>query len=411
MRSLATVLGVVLLVAASAFAGPARRDKSAGKNTSIELQTYASKCYTIHTNLTRAEARPFGAHMDAVFNEYGRRFSGFGSDKRDLMPLYLFRTQDQYLKFLASHNINAANTEGLFFVQPDIQGLATWTQGKSTAHTYSVLQHEGFHQFAFNRIGPNLPVWINEGIAQYFEDSVMVGNKMYVGFANERRITSIKSSLARKKTLPFDKLLTMTDEKWHDMVVAGGWDAGLLYDQSWSMVFFLITAADGKYREAFERYLVLVSRGVESDAAFEQAFGSDDTEGFRRRWEEFAITLEPDSIALTLTRMEFLGQGLRYLDEKKEQAPESVGELKQRLQQINFEMLRTMVGSTTKYSSREEELFTYPRPNGSTSDFQMLAPEKTGLPPRITAPGLKPEPTLVWKRDTQGDLVQEVVFK
>lgn len=410
MPRLAIMLGLIFLVAASAAAGP-RRGRNADRNSPAELQSFASKSYTIYTNLTRAEARPFGAHMDAVYGEYCRRFNGFGGDTHDPMPLYLFRTQEQYLTFLASHNINATNTEGLFFVQPDIQGLATWTQGKSAAHTYSVLQHEGFHQFAFNCIGPSLPVWINEGIAQYFEDSVMVGSKMYVGFANERRITSIKTALAKKQTLTFEKLLTMTDEKWHDMVVAGGWDAGLLYDQSWSMVYFLITAEKGKYRDAFEKYLVLVSKGTESDEAFERAFGTDDTEGFRERWGEFALKLEPDPITLALTRMEFLGQGLRYLDEKKEQAPESVEELKQRLQRINFEMLRTMLGSTTRYNSREDALFTYPRPNGAAADFKLLDPERSGLPPRITAPGLKPEPTLVWKRDTRGDLVQEVVFK
>ena len=36
-----------------------------------DLQTFTSKNYTIHTNLRREEARPFGAHMDAVF-EIGR---------------------------------------------------------------------------------------------------------------------------------------------------------------------------------------------------------------------------------------------------------------------------------------------------------------------------------------------------
>ena len=45
------------------------------------------------------------------------------------------------------------------------------------------------------------------------------------------------------------------------------------------------------------------------------------------------------------------------------------------------------------------------------SGARVSAPERNDLPPRINAPGLRPEPTLVWKRDPQGALIQDIVFK
>lgn len=395
----------------TSFVSPSRRPAAISDGRPADLQAFSSKSYTIYTNLRREEARPFGTHMDAVFAEYSKRFSRFGKAQHGPMPLYLFRTQDQYLIFLKMHGINGANTEGLFFVQPDIQGLATWTQGKSLSHTYAVLQHEGFHQFAFNYIGTNLPIWINEGIAQYFEDGVLVGDKMYVGFANGRRIASVQVALNKNHTIPFNKLLQMTEDQWHEMVIAGGWDAGLLYDQSWSIVFFLITADDGRYREAFENYLVLVAHGRDSSEAFRTAFGSEDTNPFRAKWEKFARSAEPDAITVALSRMEFLGQGLRYLHDHNEPSPQSLDELRDRLQRIDFQMMRTMLGVTMRYSARDDSLYRFPRAKGTENEFKLLPPEMGGMPARITAPGLRPEPTLMWQRDDQGELVQDIIYK
>ena len=138
-------------------AGDAAVGCGPGRTTSPPLTRYTSRQYTIYTNLDREETKEFAAHMDAVFSEYKRRFANFTQHDHKAMDLYLFRTQDQYQQFLAEHDINAANTGGMFFIQEDLRGLATWTADKSRTQTFEVLlQHEGFHQFAFAYIGPDL---------------------------------------------------------------------------------------------------------------------------------------------------------------------------------------------------------------------------------------------------------------
>ena len=66
-----------------------------------------------------------------------------------------------------------------------------------------MLQHEGFHQFAFNHIGEALPTWINEGLAQYFEDAIIVGDKMTTGLANARRVEQVKQALEDGRAMDF----------------------------------------------------------------------------------------------------------------------------------------------------------------------------------------------------------------
>jgi hypothetical protein len=398
------LFGVLLALAAPPTLAAAPADTQG-------LTPFNSQHYTILTNLEREEAAPFGRHMDAVFQEYSQRFSSFKSRKQEAMPLYLFRTQGQYLDFLDKYGINAANTGGMFFVQRDVQGLATWTQGKPLSQTFAVLQHEGFHQFAFNYIGPDLPIWVNEGIAQYFEDGILVNGKMYLGLAHGRRIASVKSALKEDRTIDFDRLLSMPDKEWHAAITANRAEASLLYDQSWSIVYFLINAENGKYRGPFEQYLRLVSQHRDSARAFEQAFGSRDTSAFRERWEDYAEALEPDSMNTAMERLEFLGQALKFLQERGDRLPASTEGLRAHLQRIGFRATRQEPGRTIQVSAKDESLYEYTLPNGKTQRFQMLDAESRDLLPRLTAPGLDPQPTLVWRRDKTGQLMSEIVFK
>ena len=179
-------LSIMMTVGLSGFPGltaaqptevsqsPTRQRIVAVGNPADDLQVFASHHYHIHTNLSREETVPFGRHMDAVFAQYERRFADYTERHAGLMPLYLFRHQDEYLDFMRHHGIDATGSGGMFFVTHSIRGLATWAHGHSRSQTLRTLQHEGFHQFAWNHLGPNLPTWMNEGLAQYFEDAVIL---------------------------------------------------------------------------------------------------------------------------------------------------------------------------------------------------------------------------------------------
>jgi hypothetical protein len=284
-------------------------------------------------------------------------------------------------------------------------------QGKPTSQTFAVLQHEGFHQFAFSYIGTNLPTWVNEGLAQYFEDGVLAGDQFYIGFANGRRIASVRAAMQDNRLLAFDTLLGLDEREWHEMVTTGsGETAGLLYDQSWSIVYFLITAEDGKYRKAFEQYLHLVADGSDSATAFKRAFNDDRTDRFRDRWLEHAASVQPDPISTAIARMEFLAQGLLFLRSQNQPMPGTIEELRAKLQRVEFRVMRTVSGVKTAYFAKDGENFEFPRAGGATGNFKILEAAASDLPPRIVAPGLKPEPTLVWKKDAEGQLQQDIVF-
>lgn len=375
-----------------------------------ELTAYRSKHYRIITNLSQRETVPFGRHMDALFEQYDKRFDSIGDKTIQRMPLYLFQTEQQYNRFLQEHDIDASHSGGMFFVTHTIQGLATWVDQRSKRKTFEVLQHEGFHQFAWHAIGPELPVWLNEGLAQYFEHAVLDDEgRMSLGLTSQPRIERVKAALSQDNALPIDTLTRISTKQWANVLRLRPDKANLLYAQSWSLAYFLIHGSDGKHQPKLIDYLKRLSNGDRPEDAMLMAFGKDGLKSLANGWRRFALSQKPDDVAEASERLTFLGTGLRLLAEQGEEMPADLNALRDTLQRYGFKLRRSEMGITRNLSAQQDELYRYNRSNGERS-FILLGADQADLPPRITAPGLDPEPTLIWYRDDDGKLVQDIVY-
>jgi len=395
----------ILLLTPVADAGPPAIDGE-------RLNRFDTRFYTIYTNLPREDIKPFGQHMDVVFHEYTRRFSKFDRRNHDEMPLYLLHTQKDYLALLQQFGIDGRNTGGMFFVNRLGSGLVTWVDGRPRDQTLTVLQHEGFHQFTYYYIGEALPTWVDEGLAQYFEDGIVVDDRQFrFGFANASRIAVVQQAIEADDAFAFDTLLTMSAELWRQVVAGSQQRSAVLYGQAWSMVYFLVHADDGKYRKAFETYLQLISRGIERREAFELAFETRDTDAFRRRWEKFIRDLQPDALHTAKMKMEFLGMGMKTLIEQGVAPPTSLTELKRELKRRGMRLRRVEDGVTTEFDARDEDIYLYHTTEGGFATFDLLKPTHPSLPPRLHAPNLDPQPVLTWQRINDRDLIPAFEYR
>lgn len=375
-----------------------------------ELTVYRSAHYRIFTNLSQRETVPYGRHMDALFEQYDKRFRGLGDKPIERMPLYLFETEQQYDRFLQEHDIDATHSGGMFFVTHKVQGLATWTDSRSRRKTFEVLQHEGFHQFAWHAIGPSLPVWLNEGLAQYFEHAVIdEDGRMSLGLTSRPRIDRVKAAIKANDILPIATLTRVKTKQWAEVLRRSPDRANLLYAQSWSLAYFLIHSNDGEHQPKLIDYLKRLSSGERSSDALLMSFGKDGLQPLSEDWRRFALNQQTDDIAEASERLAFLGTGLRLLAEQGEAMPDDLDTLRDTLQRYGFKLRRSEMGVTRDLSAKHEELYHYNRGNGERA-FVLLGPDQSDLPPRITAPGLDPEPTLIWYRDSDGKLVQDIVY-
>ncbi len=290
--------------------------------------------YRIRTDLPADRANELARHLNIMYEEFSRRLASLPARAPAVMNVLLFANAIDYLETLQfRYGIDAAGTGGMFFVNPSGSALAIWVGDLPRRRIDHVLQHEGFHQFAWSRFGTDLPLWVNEGLAEFFGNAIVVGRSVMIGQASAQVVEDVAALIEHGSAIAFADMLSMSSEQWSAAVRAG--DAAGLYHQSWSMVQFLVYGDGGRYLGSFERYLRLLNAGFPSETAFARAFQTDDVAGFEKRWTLYAASARPSGFLTALQRIEFLAEGARELA-RRGTVPGSLAELRASLEATAF---------------------------------------------------------------------------
>ena len=399
------------------------------------LDRFQSGRYQVFTDMPRDEAREFASYMNMMFDEYRRRFSGFNTRNATQARLYLFDDRASYLRNLAELGIDATNSGGMFFWNPEGTGLASFANDQPRERLLHTLRHEGFHQFAHRHLGETLPIWANEGLAEYFGHALVINNRVRTGVFSFSDLDRVKQALERDAYLPFEDLLTMSGREWNFRLRSGDPRASLGYLQSWSVVHFLIHADRGKYQRAFQKYLELVSQGRDSLDAAEIAFGTREFDAFERRWKKYVLEeQEPDALSTATDRLSYLAHGLRVLhaddapeatdppsttDQPTRDRPaiDSVESLRKALVDIGFELRRVRAsGEQDVFPAAEHpEMFEAPSERRGRRERQgtieLIPSEDDATPPTVRITGLSVPLQIQWVTREAGGLGWRIVYR
>jgi hypothetical protein len=144
--------------------------------------------------------------------------------------------------------------------------------------TVATIVHEATHQVAFNSglqvRYADIPFWMSEGIAIYFESPDLSSAKGWkgIGRVNQVNLVNFRKLL---RTKPADLTTILSDDKrFRDPATSA--DA---YAEAWALTFFLIRTrgeAYAKYLQALSQYPQLGETSAdERIAEFKRAFGDD----------------------------------------------------------------------------------------------------------------------------------------
>jgi thioredoxin-like negative regulator of GroEL len=128
-----------------------------------------------------------------------------------------------------------------------------------------------FHEFIHlvNHLNfDNMPVWLNEGLAEFYSHTQVDGRDFTLGDWEP----GWWDLLQRSQLIPLE-VLTAVDPRspyYNDES-----KRPLFYAQSWLLMHYWIAADEGKRRPQFARFLGLMRQGVAQGDALRQAFGTD----------------------------------------------------------------------------------------------------------------------------------------
>ncbi len=257
---------------------PAARAENGGK---VSMPSYETRYYTIYTDLPPQRVREAELRMNKMVEVYQKRTRDFSGAVRQRLPFYLFSKEQDYL--------DAGGIEGSSGVFDISSQVLMAVAVEKSSETWYTVQHEGFHQFAHAVIGGQLPVWVNEGLAEYFGEAIFTGESYVPGIIPDWRLRRIKMELTANKFRPIEEMMKLAHRDWNDELSV------INYDQAWSMVHFLAHAENGKYQSAFISFMRDVGAHQPPEKAWENNFGS--AQGFELKWKDYWQSMKPGSTA------------------------------------------------------------------------------------------------------------------
>jgi hypothetical protein len=381
-RIVAAALAMLLVAA-----GMAASAQAAGQGWPIrkegDLWAVQTPHYILHTDHDPEVAQLIAAQQEALFREL---YSRMGKIKPTRLTgrfnIKVFQSQGRYLKELGP---GALGSQGMYMHHKDL--LAAWGPPEYLEVVLETLRHEGTHQFVMHFIGEEIPIWLNEGMAVFYQHSRFKDGRLELGEVPPERVLRLKEAIKGRNIIHLARMLRMTHMEWLTAVYVGGPHAGLQYDQAWAMVHFLAFANRHRYRGPFTQFIYYISRGREPYDAWEQAFGTNFT-AFEDRWMEYIKSLDAFENLPCRERLEVLARLVLRFYKKHPEALKDIATFRKALMEgmLGEWQMPSASGLTFRHDAPDgiALLFRCPADDRRKVDtsYEML-PGKDGRPPVI----------------------------
>ena len=233
---------------------------AAGEKPWVEIR---SPHFRVLTNGSAGDARKVAYEFEQLRYIFSDRFPN--TRVKSAAPLLVFAVRDEgTAKALEPRWNTRANRAGEFHhgweKQYAIVRLDTWGGERSKEVVYHEYTHSIEHMNSHY-----LPVWLDEGIAEFYAYTRFEQHRIYVGAPTERYRT-----LRSKTPIPVETFISL-NHRSPDYV--DGSKNQLFYAEAWALVHFLIYGPGMENGKRLNQFLGLLQQGVQQKKAFQQVFG------------------------------------------------------------------------------------------------------------------------------------------
>jgi tetratricopeptide (TPR) repeat protein len=156
------------------------------------------------------------------------------------------------------------NLAGLFLKTPDKNYILLRLDGEFE-HPFASVYHEYTH-LQFASVAETTPLWLFEGIAEFFQNTEIHEKDVQVGEADSNEIIFLRQN----SLIPLETLFRVdVDSPYYHEENKGS----IFYAESWALTHFLFITDRNQHTNRLGDYMNLVSQHVDPVAAAFQAFG------------------------------------------------------------------------------------------------------------------------------------------
>src|SRR5262252_4562789 len=255
----------LLVVLAILFTGAAHAAlPSATHDAWVEAK---SERFTVYSNAGEQAATRAVRHLERLAQVLKSTTQGLRVDGARDVRVYLFRDLDSFKQYRPSGDDENGITAGFQSSGPDVALIAYHIPVDDDPMRFA--SHEYLHVVLGRNLG-TLPVWINEGLAEFYSTFVPSRRAADIG----RPIPEHIMFLQANGTIPLDQLMLVSV---NSADYREGSRRGMIYAESWAMVHMLVMKP-GPDAGMLSRYLGALGRGAEDRTALAASYGAHATD-------------------------------------------------------------------------------------------------------------------------------------
>jgi len=228
----------------------------AAKDTWVSLRT---KNFLMLGNASEKDIKRVGIKLEQFREVFTELFPRARFNAPVPTTVVVFKSDSSYGPFKPKPDV-----AGYFQPGPDVNYITLTTEVRGEQDPFSVIFHEYIHLLVNNTF-PNVPVWFNEGLAEYYSTfSISDDQKVVLGSPISNHVFLLRES----KMLPLRTLFEVNHKSAHYNEKE---KRGIFYAQSWALMHYFIIGKSGR-SEKLTQFIDLLNSKVPMEEAFQKAF-------------------------------------------------------------------------------------------------------------------------------------------
>ena len=222
--------------------------------------------FTIVTNSSEKQGRRIAFQFERMRAIFQQAYPQLGDDPESPVFVLAVKSKDQFRALEPRQYVSkkALPLHGMF-VRASDKNYILMRLDSEAGNPYPVVYHEYTHLF-LREADERLPLWLNEGLAEFYQNTEIHDRKVLLGEPNQQHLTFLR----QQKLLPLATLFSVDEKSPYYLEEKNG---AIFHAQCWALTHYLMLKDYGERTSRVSQYIGLVNENVEPVTAAIRVFG------------------------------------------------------------------------------------------------------------------------------------------
>jgi tetratricopeptide (TPR) repeat protein len=233
--------------------------------------------FVIVSNAGEKQARKTAVQFEQIRTLFRQTITIASNAPSPVITIFAVRDEHSLRALLPEYWVKGhAHPAGIFFSRMN-QFYAAVQLDAQGDNPYETLYHEYYHSLTMPYF-PGLPVWLAEGLAEFFGNTRINDKQAEMGQPSAGWIEELREN----RLIPLDVLFAVDQRSpyYNEQNKTSEF-----YAESWALTHYLMMGDNGAHRQLLGNYLAALGQGAPPQEAAAKAFG--DLKGFQRTLEKY----------------------------------------------------------------------------------------------------------------------------